>query len=233
MRQHTADHFSFTGENNFTCEECGESFSDRTVYSRHKYRHKIELAQGTGPFTCDTCGNEYISTQGLKQHIKLKHSSSEVEERVSCEICGKSYQSLWSYRKHKRKFHGEGILEEHKCRVCEEEFTANRKLKEHEFHSHGLGKKFDCVKCSMPFYTQYSYKRHLPICGKEKVEKSYECQTCGKLEPTMWKLRIHESVHTGEKNFNCELCGKAFSHPGSVINHKKSAHRDQLNRVLP
>ena len=23
MRQHTADHFSFTGENNFTCEECG------------------------------------------------------------------------------------------------------------------------------------------------------------------------------------------------------------------
>ena len=104
IRQHTADHFGYTGEEKFTCEECGASYSSRDLLNRHKYGHKKQ---------------------------KMRKVKVKVEKKV------------------------------------------------------------------------------------------HKCETCGKVVPGLWKLKVHEAKHTGVKNFSCELCGKLFTHPGSVTNHKK------------
>ena len=112
IRQHTADHFGYTGEEKFTCEECGASYSSRDLLHRHKWGHKKQ---------------------------KMRKVKVKVEKKV------------------------------------------------------------------------------------------HKCETCGKIEPGLYKLKVHEAKHTGAKNFTCELCGKLFTHPGSVTTHKKNIHKIPLN----
>ena len=45
------------------------------------------------------------------------------------------------------------------------------------------------------------------------------CRYCGKREPCMAKLLVHERKHTGEKPFKCDACGKGFKSRSNLRSH--------------
>ena len=217
MRQHTAEHFSHLhSEQQFVCDLCGESFQDRIMLGRHKYKHK--LAAIDEKVQCSQCSKIYTSMHSLRQHEKIHK-----DERVTCEVCSKSYSNIFAYKKHKKKFH-DGIINEHICTTCGDAFEMECKLKEHEYELHGLGHRFDCSKCEKICYTKLGFERHAYNCMKGKAEKIFECKLCGKTYKQESHLIAHKASHTGVKNHKCDVCQKKFMYQSSVINHKKSAH---------
>lgn len=62
-------------------------------------------------------------------------------------------------------------------------------------------------------------KRHR---NSDKSEKSFKCDTCGKLFKVKSNLHIHIRIHTGEKPYVCKTCGKSFTQQGHLGSHMVS-----------
>ena len=57
------------------------------------------------------------------------------------------------------------------------------------------------------------------------LEKEIHCDECGELFMSTKDLKIHKTVHTGQKVHICEICNKYFLHAHELKNHA-STHSD-------
>eukprot|EP00088_Acartia_fossae_P048050 TRINITY_DN5229_c0_g1_i3.p1 TRINITY_DN5229_c0_g1~~TRINITY_DN5229_c0_g1_i3.p1 ORF type:complete len:398 (-),score=38.57 TRINITY_DN5229_c0_g1_i3:87-1280(-) len=49
--------------------------------------------------------------------------------------------------------------------------------------------------------------------------KMYNCQSCGKIFDSQYKVTRHQLVHSGEKKFSCQICNKSFSEQYRLKRH--------------
>ena len=81
----------------FPCSKCGKVLANKRMHTRHT----ASCVHGQ-KFECLVCGKKYASTQGLKQHQKVKHGADASDESTYvCPYCNKEYHIEKNWAEHK------------------------------------------------------------------------------------------------------------------------------------
>ena len=79
------------------------------------------------------------------------------------------------------------------------------------------------------FLLQYSQSQPtIPKSISSPQPKIYNCQTCGKIFDSQYKLNRHQLVHSGEKKFSCNICNKSFSEQYRLKRHELTHTGEKL-----
>eukprot|EP00918_Siedleckia_nematoides_P001752 GHVU01004137.1.p1 GENE.GHVU01004137.1~~GHVU01004137.1.p1 ORF type:complete len:481 (-),score=38.91 GHVU01004137.1:51-1493(-) len=137
--------------------------------------------------SCDTCGKEFKTKQGLRRHSK---AHQEQAGKV-CTVCGKRFRSInFDMSRHMRTHTQE---KNYACCLCEKRFSESYLLKVHARKHVGEERPFQCYICGKSFPRQSLVNKH--ISRVHLAVKRYQCSVCWKafLEPN--GLRRHSKTH--------------------------------------
>ncbi|XP_039681050.1 zinc finger protein 724-like isoform X1 [Perca fluviatilis] len=101
------------------------------------------------------------------------------------------------------------------CHFCGKGFQYIGSLMKHiKTHENN----FDCTVCAMTCQSTEQLITHL----KSFHNKTHFCDVCGKTFANIRRLRLHEKIHTGIKEFVCQECGKTFYRKEHLIVHVRT-----------
>jgi KRAB domain-containing zinc finger protein len=124
-----------TGNKQYACSACPESFISKTILERHMRFH------GATPklHRCEYCFMELSTETVLRRHIQKIHRQTAV-----CELCKIELPSKEILKEH--------LLTDHEpviCQVCNKTFTLPRYLKMHEkLHFEDQTARVTCSICT-------------------------------------------------------------------------------------
>ena len=89
IKSHTENPNS-ANQNEFKCSQCGDSFPDLSLLSKHKNQVHMKTNRDEFPMTkhCDTCDLTFSSRQSLKHHTIVIHTKAYPQ---MCDGCGKGF----------------------------------------------------------------------------------------------------------------------------------------------
>jgi len=228
----------------FKCDACSKTFRLNKQLNQHSMQvhmklrpHKCDLCSkafrfpthlaehrrvhtGEKPHNCETCGMAFRTRGMLNYHIET-HNIVNPKPRI-CDTCGKAFKNIKLLNAHKDT-HTD--LRPFSCHVCGKAFKFNYALTKHMVAHHTL--------------LSATEDRHLlcicEFCGKGLTtpaklrmhttihtgERPYKCSQCHKTYRHQHALKIHTNSHTGVKPYKCRICDKAFQAPVSLIWHTR------------
>ncbi|PIO28368.1 hypothetical protein AB205_0120810 [Aquarana catesbeiana] len=232
------------GEEKFSCNECGESFSSLSDLCIHQSSHKRKNL-----YSCPECGKWFSEMSKLYKH----HKTHTRDKPYSCSECGKSFPQKSKLVRHQRSHTGEKL---YPCPECGKGFPEKSKLYRHQ-RIHTGERPYSCPECGKCFQQKSDLDRHQRYhtgerpysctdCGKcylhksdfvrhqrtHTGEKPYNCAECGKSFLQKSSLHIHQRIHTGERPYSCRVCGKTFSQSSHLYVHQRS-HTEEKQYSCP
>lgn len=100
-----------------TFEDCGMSFINKQLLTRHSRFHGVEIPV----YTCKMCNKEVASKYHLKSHMKTHN------DQVECQLCKSIFETRDELKDHYQAKHVP-----YPCSQCDKMFTLPRYLKMHE-----------------------------------------------------------------------------------------------------
>ncbi|XP_076472721.1 uncharacterized protein LOC143302086 [Babylonia areolata] len=185
---------STASQQQFNCEVCGHSSSNRKYFTRHLMRHARDSNNATvaGP------------------------------DGFQCTECSKTFQRRVHYDRHLRDVHGPQ-LRPHLCDICGKSFKRSDALQQHKVvHTSQANRKyqFHCAKCSKGFRSQAHLREHLTM---HSSERPFLCHYCGSSFKTQSVQRKHIlSLHVKPRSHSCSLCTKKFNTPYALRRHNRT-----------
>ena len=197
-------------------------------------------------FECALCGDNFCSTNQLRNHMASRHTSPE-EERT-CKECDKTFMSSRNLRQHQIRVHITNVT----CNICGQAFKYKVELQEHKAMHCGR-KSYSCPKCNKTFFRLANLDTHLQIthnsgrfqchiCKKEYGRKQsrdyhviashervlpHKCEYCGKGFTRLLDLKRHTFIHTRVSDFVCNTCGRQFANGGTLNRHIRLDHNGE------
>ena len=171
------------------------NFDHKKVKTNYSRKNPSEGRNGKS-FSCQQCPKTFTEVLLLKQHEE-GHINSQ-DKLFKCEICSETF-TLAGLKRHK-VIHNKHNHEPVRYRQFQED-----------------GTPFSCEICKKTFRWRRSLEKHSHV--------QHTCQTCNKTCPSRYELKLHETTHTGEKNFECHLCKQKFARKHYLRQHLKSHRR--------
>ncbi|XP_026325514.1 zinc finger protein 836-like [Hyposmocoma kahamanoa] len=224
LRSHTSSH----GER-YKCRRCNE-----ITTARARRTHTRRCWMSTEGVSCHLCGSIFQDPNGLQQHLKRFHQSSNSNRSYPCSVCGKTYSKQAAVRTHMIKH----INRKFNCDKCTSTFSNPYTLNQHKKkHDQTNSTMYYCTTCCIGYSTRKSLLAHKrnALAHQQTV---FECPICSRVSPNQRSLTRHmESVHYGKKSSRpsvkqngekkrvalCHLCGANFKG-----NNKLNRHLQQV-----
>jgi len=179
LRQHTKECHA---DALYSCDKCDGKFANKTSLYAHALIHKHGKR-----FACDQCEKSFTTKSQHCNHMKSMHSE---ERPFSCQWCEKTFKSKVTLRQHARTHTDE---RPYKCPKCPKAFRQGQHLACH-LVLHTGEKPYICQYCAKSFSHKNNLNSHIKIHTGERNQ----CKTCGRIFPSVVKLRRHENTHLEE-----------------------------------
>ena len=177
--------------------------SDRLKIEDRKLRKSV----------CNTCGVTVI-TQYLNQHTREKHEDSPLLNCAQCEFSTKLARNL--------KEHASRHVEMFRCKICEESFTKQIRLRKHKILFHGGG-QLTCANCDYKTWCPKNLRRH----KESHEEKTIYCDQCEYIGKGSYQMRSHMNIHRAPR-YKCGKCDYTSYNRGNLYNHRIMKHGDTI-----
>lgn len=138
-----------------------------------------------------------------------QHTGEEKVKKVVCTVCSKALPTNHDLLIHMRTHTKE---KPYGCTVCEKRFMLRVHLTVH-MRSHTGEKPFACNLCEKGTSETVTIDQIDP--NNVLTTDSFTAF------PTNYQLKMHNYVHTGEKNYSCEVCNRKFSSSANRNTHRK------------
>ena len=128
----------------------------------------------------------------LKEHKKIDHAFTKMEDFVTCRKCSKTVL-LEAFSQHLQTCSGMTI-KPFKCETCPERFTNRFSLNVH-MRIHNNERPFQCSLCDHKSRTSVGLKRHALV---HSDVKPFTCEICQASFRNSGGLKVHMMNHTGK-----------------------------------
>ena len=155
LKYHIDKHHPEHGVKKFHCDICTKGFLFRNAFTKHMASHNSDQKENV----CEICGQKYVNTQTLKDHMLIRHPLPDATDFV-CDICG--YQNLSNKRLQAHILRKHNFGKHKPCPHCEFKSVTNKGIRVHidrKHPEHGE-KQFFCDVCGKGFIFKVSLTNH-------------------------------------------------------------------------
>lgn len=155
----------------FKCGSCNRSYSSKDLMIRHQ-----SVAHADCPYSCDVCGQRFVSRQKINFHIRNHRDCNRSEQFMAvtklykCGVCKQLISSKNALERHKSTVHFD--IYDFMCEICSARFRDRSSLNKHHLKHHRMAvdstSEFVCLHCGMRFITNLSFERHGVGCRQQQ-----------------------------------------------------------------